>query len=78
MFDAWPIVVSAICAVVLMPLAIFARSIGHDAPGVGRKLHDVPTSRLGGLVVFAAYLAVLALALRTGHVSLSAALPHNA
>ena len=75
MFDAWPIVVSAICAVVLMPLAIFARSIGHDAPGVGRKLHDVPTSRLGGLVVFAAYLAVLALALWTGHVSLSAALP---
>ncbi len=59
MFDAWPIVVSAICAVVLMPLAICARSIGRDAPGVGRKLHDVPTSRLGGVIVFAAYLAVL-------------------
>jgi UDP-N-acetylmuramyl pentapeptide phosphotransferase/UDP-N-acetylglucosamine-1-phosphate transferase len=58
-----------------MPLAICARSIGRDAPGVGRKLHDVPTSRLGGVIVVAAYLAVLAIAYNIGHVKLSSALP---
>ena len=58
-----------------MPLAICARSIGRDAPGGGRKLHDVPTSRLGGVIVVAAYLAVLAIAYRIGHVRLSGAIP---
>ncbi len=73
--DWWTIAVSAICAGVLMPLAICARSIGRDAPGVGRKVHDVPTSRLGGVIVFVAFVTALVLALRIGHVPLSAALP---
>lgn len=75
MIDWWPIAVSTICAGVLMPLAIRARSIGRDAPGTRRKLHDVPTSRLGGVIVFAAYFVVLAVAFRIDHVPLSAALP---
>jgi len=74
LIDAWPFILAAILAGVLMPLAIAARSIARDAPGVGRKLHDVPTSRLGGVMVFAAYVAVLAFASSLGYVPLSEAL----
>jgi UDP-N-acetylmuramyl pentapeptide phosphotransferase/UDP-N-acetylglucosamine-1-phosphate transferase len=75
MIDWWPIVVSAVCAGILMPLAIRARSIGHDHPGGVQKLHHIATSRLGGAIVVVAYLAVLGVALRIGHLALSAALP---
>lgn len=60
MIDWWPIAASAACAGILMPLAIFARGIGADDPQGLRKLHFVPTSRLGGAVVVAACLAALA------------------
>ena len=50
LIDWWPIAVSAVCAGILVPLAIRARSIGHDEPGGVQKLHRVPTSRLGGLI----------------------------
>ena len=46
----------------LMPLAIRARSFGHDEPGGVQKLHRVPTSRLGGLIVVLACLAAQAVA----------------
>jgi len=58
-----------------MPLALVARSIGRDPLGTGRKLHDVPTSRLGGVIVFAAYVGALAIVYKIGHVALSSALP---
>lgn len=50
----WPFVVSAACAGMLMPLAIHVRSFGHDEPRGVQRLHDVPTSRLGGIVVVVA------------------------
>jgi len=58
-----------------MPLAIGARTIGHDVPEGGRKLHDIPTSRLGGLIVVVGCLVVVAVAQHTAAASLSAALP---
>lgn len=58
-----------------MPLAIRARTIGRDAPGTGRKLHDVSTSRLGGVLIAAAYFTVVAIAFGIGHLPLFAALP---
>ena len=61
--DWWPFVVSAACAGMLMPLAIHARSISHgDLHGV-QRLHDVPTSRLGGIVVVVACAITMALVL---------------
>jgi UDP-N-acetylmuramyl pentapeptide phosphotransferase/UDP-N-acetylglucosamine-1-phosphate transferase len=71
----WPVAVSAVCAAILMPLAIRARSVGHDEPTGVQKLHLVPTSRLGGLVVIVAYFAALAVAAGIAHGGLSAALP---
>ena len=75
MIDWWPVLVAAIGTVVLMPLAIRARSIGHDETEGVQKLHLVPTSRLGGVVMFVVYLATVLAALRLEHVALSAALP---
>jgi UDP-N-acetylmuramyl pentapeptide phosphotransferase/UDP-N-acetylglucosamine-1-phosphate transferase len=75
LIDWWPVILSAVCTGVLMPLAIGARTIGHDAPQGGRKLHDSPTSRLGGLIVVVAYLAVVAVAQRSANSALSAILP---
>jgi UDP-N-acetylmuramyl pentapeptide phosphotransferase/UDP-N-acetylglucosamine-1-phosphate transferase len=75
LIDWWPVALSAACAGILMPLAIRARSVGHDAPGAGRKLHDAPTSRLGGVIVVVAYFAVIAVAHRIGYATLSTALP---
>jgi UDP-N-acetylmuramyl pentapeptide phosphotransferase/UDP-N-acetylglucosamine-1-phosphate transferase len=71
----WSIAISAACAGILMPLAIRARSIGHDQPTGIQKLHLVATSRLGGVAVVVAYFAVLAVALGIGHTGLSSALP---
>ena len=71
----WPLVVSAACAGILMPLVIRARSIGHDEPAGVQKLHLVRTSRLGGVIVVVACLAVLGVAASIGQAGLSAALP---
>jgi UDP-N-acetylmuramyl pentapeptide phosphotransferase/UDP-N-acetylglucosamine-1-phosphate transferase len=50
----------------LMPLAIHARSIGHgDLHGV-QRLHDVPTSRLGGIVVVVTCAITMAMVLSYG------------
>jgi hypothetical protein len=44
-----------------MPLAIRTRWLGHDDDFDGvQKVHDVSTSRLGGLNVFFAYAVALA------------------
>lgn len=75
LLDWWPIAVSAACAGILMPLALHTRSIGHDEPDGVQKLHLVPTSRLGGVVVIVAYFAALAVALALAHIGLSSALP---
>jgi UDP-N-acetylmuramyl pentapeptide phosphotransferase/UDP-N-acetylglucosamine-1-phosphate transferase len=60
--DWWPFAVSAACAGMLMPLAMHVRSIGQEDHGV-QRLHDVPTSRLGGIVVVVACAVTLALVL---------------
>jgi len=66
MMDWWPFAVSAACAGMLMPLAIHARSFGHgDFHGV-QSLHDVPTSRLGGVVVVVACAITMAMVLSYG------------
>jgi len=71
----WPFAVSAACAGMLMPLAIHARSIGHgDFHGV-RSLHDVPTSRLGGVVVVVACAITMAMVLSYGQDKGFAGLP---
>ena len=70
----WPLVVSAACAGILMPVVIRARSIGHDEPGGVQKLHLVRTSRLGGVIVVVACLAVPGVAALIGQAGLSAAL----
>jgi len=63
--DWWPFAVSAACAGMLMPLALHVHSIGHVDHGV-QRLHDVPTSRLGGVVVVVACAVTLALLLADG------------
>ena len=61
--DWWPFVVSAACAGMLMPLAVHARSIGHGEFHGVQRLHDVPTSRLGGVVVVVACAITMAMVL---------------
>src|SRR5262245_63765687 len=63
--DWWPLAVSAACAGMLMPLAMHVRSIGQSDQGVER-LHEVPTSRLGGIVVVVACAVTTALSLSGG------------
>ena len=58
--DWWPFAVSAACAGMLMPLAIHVRSIGHGEHHGVQRLHDVPTSRLGGIVVVVACAVTMA------------------
>jgi len=60
--DWWPFAVSAACAGMLMPLAMHVRAIGQEDHGV-QRLHDVPTSRLGGIVIVVACAVTLALVL---------------
>ncbi len=64
--DWWPFVVSAACAGMLMPLAIHARAIGSDEFVGVQRLHEVPTSRLGGIVVVVACAITLAMVLSYG------------
>ena len=63
--DWWPFAVSAACAGMLMPLGMHVRSIGQEDHGV-QRLHDVPTSRLGGIVVVVASAITTALVLSGG------------
>jgi hypothetical protein len=60
MIDGWPFGFAAICAGILMPLAIRARSIGRDEPGGIQHLQLASTSRLGGIVIVVACAATLA------------------
>jgi hypothetical protein len=62
LMDWWPFAVAAVCAGMLMPLAMHSRAVGREAHGV-QQLHDVPTSRLGGIVVVVACAVTLALVL---------------
>lgn len=55
----WPVGLAAISAALLMPLAIRARTIGRDLVDGVQRLHQAPTSRLGGCYVFIAYLIAL-------------------
>src|SRR6185369_1480067 len=75
LMEWWPFAVSAACAGMLMPLAIHARSIGHgDFNGI-QSLHDVPTSRLGGVVVVVACAITMAMVLSYGQDKGFAGLP---
>ena len=71
----WFVVVPALCAAILMPVAIRARSIGHDHADGIQAMHVVPTSRLGGAIVFIAFAAAVLVARQTGYADLGAALP---
>lgn len=74
LLDWWLIALTAIVTCTLMPVAIRARSIGHD-PVLGvQKLHAVSTSRLGGAVIFVAFVAVAGLAHFLGIKTMSVAL----
>jgi len=64
--DFWSFAVSAVCAGMLMPLAMHVRSVGHDPHDGVQRLHDVPTSRLGGVVVVVACSVTLAMVLSDG------------
>ena len=65
--DWWPAALAAIVSLVLMPVAILARRFGQDSDFSGvQKVHDVSTSRLGGVMLVIAYFAVIALAMRSG------------
>lgn len=54
----WFAAVPAFIAVAAMPAAIRARTIGHDHADSVQAMHVVPTSRLGGAIVYLAFLAV--------------------
>ncbi len=54
--------VAAICALALMPLVIRARAYGHKKLSSPQHVHQVPTSRLGGLAVLVAYAVAIGLA----------------
>jgi UDP-N-acetylmuramyl pentapeptide phosphotransferase/UDP-N-acetylglucosamine-1-phosphate transferase len=64
--DWWPFGFAAICAGILVPLAIGMRSIGRDHPGAIQHVHHIPTSRLGGIVIVIACAATLAVFLAFG------------
>ena len=73
LLDWWLIAATAIVTGALMPVAIRARSIGHD-PVLGvQKLHAVPTSRLGGVVIVVAFVAVAGFARIFGSTTMSVA-----
>ena len=66
--ELWPMAVAAICALGLMPLVIRARSFGHDQLASPQHVHQEPTSRLGGGIVFLAFVAGVLLAVVLGRV----------
>lgn len=70
----WFAAVPALFAVAVMPAAIRARSIGHDHADGVQAMHVVPTSRLGGAIVFLAFLAAALAARALGQPDLDPAL----
>ncbi len=70
----WFAAVPAVCAGALMPAAIRARSIGHDHADSVQAMHVVPTSRLGGAIVFLAFVAVALVSRQVDHDDLEPAL----
>jgi hypothetical protein len=73
--DLLPVGYAAVCAMVSMPLAIASRRLGYDADFSGvQKLHSVPTSRLGGFNVSAAYARVTMLTFRDELLALATSL----
>lgn len=71
--DWWLLAVAAIVTGALMPVAIRARSLGHDPVQGVQKLHAVPTSRLGGAVIFVAFGLVAGFAQLRGFASMGVA-----
>jgi len=69
--DFWSFAVSAVCAGMLMPLAMHVRSVGYEQHDGVQRLHDVPTSRLGGVVVVVACSVTLAMVLSDGDMGIS-------
>ena len=70
----WFAAVPALFAVAVMPAAIRARSIGHDHADSVQAMHVVPTSRLGGAIVFLAFVAVALVSRQVDHDDLEPAL----
>ncbi len=70
----WFAAVPALFAVAVMPAAIRARSISHDHADGVQAMHVVPTSRLGGAIVFLAFLAAALAARALGQPDLDPAL----
>lgn len=54
----WFAAVPAVFAIAVMPVAIHTRSIGQDRADGVQAMHLAPTSRLGGAIVYLAFLAV--------------------
>ena len=71
----WFAAVPALCAGALMPVAISARSIGHDHADGLQAMHVSPTSRLGGTILYIAFATAILVAHLFGFDDLSAALP---
>jgi len=63
----WFVAAPALCAGILMPAAIGARSIGHDHADGVQAMHVAPTSRLGGAIVYLAFAAAVLIACYLGH-----------
>jgi UDP-N-acetylmuramyl pentapeptide phosphotransferase/UDP-N-acetylglucosamine-1-phosphate transferase len=75
LIDWWSLAGSALCAGILMPVAIRARSFGHDDTDGVQKVHVEPTSRLGGAALALTFLAAVAIARALDFAALSAAWP---
>ncbi len=73
LLEWWLMAVSAIVTGALIPVAIRARSIGHDPVHGVQKLHAVSTSRLGGAVIFVAFIGIAGIAYILGVASMSVA-----
>ena len=66
--EPWSMVVAALCALTLMPLVIRVRTLGHGTTPSPQHVHEQPTSRLGGGIIFVAYALGVALAIKFGRI----------
>ncbi len=71
----WPLLASAAFAGILMPAAMRARSDDDGPAGGVQKLHVAPTSRLGGAIIVAAFVAVALVAKIAGAAALWLSMP---
>jgi UDP-N-acetylmuramyl pentapeptide phosphotransferase/UDP-N-acetylglucosamine-1-phosphate transferase len=62
------------CAVALMPLAIRASTVDPHSPSAPQRVHRKPTSRLGGGIIFLAYIAGVSVSAFAGRLELAPAL----